>query len=289
MPDKILFVVNKTSGENNNDWQAGIELYFKGKEVALDFYHLPDPVDCNSLDQYIKDAKANKIVAVGGDGTVSLVAKSVKGTSMVVGVVPAGSANGMAKELMIPTKLEEALEIIVSGRQTGMDTIRLNDEHLCLHLSDVGINAQLIKNFEDGDTRGKMGYFKVAWKTVVRQQALEVTIKKEEQSFCRKAIMVVIANAGKYGTGAVINPRGEIDDGLFEIVVVKRLTLWGFLKIMLSLGFDHKNIEIHQTRSVDILAKHRAHFQVDGEYIGKVDKISAEIQPNNIQIMLPSN
>lgn len=289
MPDKILFVVNKTSGENNTDWQAGIESYLKGKDVVPEFYHLPDPVDCDSLDQYIKDAKANKIVAVGGDGTISLVARSIKGSSMILGVVPAGSANGMAKELRIPPKLEDALEIIVSGRQTGMDAILLNNEHLCLHLSDVGINAQLIKNFEEGDTRGKIGYFKVAWKTLVRRQALEVTIKNEEKSFCRKAIMVVIANAGKYGTGAVINPKGEIDDGFFEIIVVKRLTLWGFLKIMLSLGFDHKNIEIHQTRSVDILAKHRAHFQVDGEYIGKVDKISAEIQPHHIQIMLPSD
>ncbi len=288
MSDKILFVVNKTSGENNTDWQAGIESYFEEKDVVLDFYHLPDPVDCNSLDQYIKDAKASKVVAVGGDGTISLVAKSIKGTDMILGIVPAGSANGMAKELMIPAKLEEALEIIASGRQTGMDTILLNDEHLCLHLSDVGINAQLIKNFEDGDSRGKIGYFKVAWKTIVRRQVLEVTIKNDKQNFCRKAIMVVIANAGKYGTGAVINPNGEINDGLFEIVVVKRLTLWGFLKMMLSLGFDNKNIEIHQTRDVNILAKHRAHFQVDGEYIGKVDKIAATIQPNNIQIMLPS-
>ncbi|MGE9310583.1 diacylglycerol/lipid kinase family protein [Niabella sp. CJ426] len=287
MPDKILFVINKTSGENNNDWQAGIEAYFKGKDVVLEFYHLPDPVDCNSLDQYIKDAKADKVVAVGGDGTISLVAKSVRGTPMILGVIPAGSANGMAKELMIPTKLEDALQIIDSGRQTYMDTILLNDKHLCLHLSDVGINAQLIKNFEEGDTRGKIGYLKVAWKTIIRRQALEVTIKNDDKSFCRKAIMVVIANAGKYGTGAVINPEGEIDDGLFEIVIVKRLTLWGFLKIMLSLGFDNKNMEIHQTRSVNILAKHRAHFQVDGEYIGKVDKIAAIIQPKNIRIMLP--
>ncbi|MCH5683196.1 diacylglycerol kinase family lipid kinase [Niabella sp. W65] len=206
---------------------------------------------------------------------------------MILGIVPAGSANGMAKELMIPAKLQDALQIIENGRQTGMDTILLNEEHLCLHLSDVGINAQLIKNFEDGDTRGKMGYLKVAWKTIVRRQVLEVTIKDGKKSFCHKAIMVVIANAGKYGTGAVINPEGEIDDGLFEIVVVKRLTLWGFLKIMLSLGFDNKNIEIHQTRSVNILARHRAHFQVDGEYIGKVNKITAVIQPGNIQIMLP--
>ncbi|MCH5716973.1 diacylglycerol/lipid kinase family protein [Niabella hibiscisoli] len=155
MQDKILFVVNESSGENNNDWQTDIESYFKEKDVTLDFYYLPDPVDCDSLDQYIKSAKATKVVAVGGDGTISLVAKSIKGTDIILGIVPAGSANGMAKELMIPAKLEEALQIIESGRQTSMDTILLNNKHLCLHLSDVGINAQLIKNFEDGDTRGK--------------------------------------------------------------------------------------------------------------------------------------
>lgn len=287
MSQKILFVINQSSGENDTDWKAGIQLYFKGKDISPDFYHLPDPVDCDSLNQYIKDAKADKVVAVGGDGTISLVARSVAGTRMVLGIVPAGSANGMAKELQIPAKLDDALAIIEQGQSTGMDTILLNNKHLCLHLSDAGINAQLIKNFEEGDTRGKIGYLKVAWKTIVRRQLLAVTIEKEQQNFNRKAIMVVIANAGKYGTGAVINPDGKIDDGLFEIVVVKRLTLWGFLKIMLSLGFDHKNIEVYQTRSVTISARHKAHFQVDGEYIGKVDKITAVIQPRHIHVMLP--
>ena len=128
---------------------------------------------------------------------------------------------------------------------------------------------------------------KVAWKTLVRRQVLSIEIKHGDSVVKRKAFMVVIANAGKYGTGAVINPVGEINDGIFEVVVVKRLSFFPILKMMFSLGFDKKNIEIYQAKSVDIIAKSSIHFQVDGEYIGKVKKISAVIQPNCIKMILP--
>ncbi|MCH5596611.1 diacylglycerol/lipid kinase family protein [Niabella ginsengisoli] len=240
MSVKILFIINNIAGNKTIDWQSEIKTYFNGKNVELDFYDLTDPVDCGALDNYIKSAKANKVVAVGGDGTIALVAESVQGTGMALGIIPAGSANGMAKELLIPVKLPDALNIIENGVVTGVDTILLNNEHMCLHLSDAGINAQLIKNFEEGDTRGKIGYLKVAWKTLVRRQSLNIKIEHNNSVINRKAFMIVIANAGKYGTGAVINPVGEINDGIFEVVVVKRLSFFGILKMMFSLGFDKK-------------------------------------------------
>ncbi|WP_346237861.1 diacylglycerol/lipid kinase family protein [Niabella insulamsoli] len=287
MPVKILFIINSTAGRKNTNWSAEIESYFNEKDVELDFYELTSPVDCDALNNYIKNAKANKVIAVGGDGTVALVARFISGSDMALGIIPAGSANGMAKELLIPESVPQALDIIDQGAVTRIDTVLINDEHICLHLSDAGINAQLIRNFEAGDTRGKIGYLKVAWKTLVRRQVLKIEIKHNGSIVRRKAFMVVIANAGKYGTGAVINPVGEIDDGIFEVVVVKRLSFWPIMKMMLSLGFDKKNIEIYQTDSVDIVSKSPVHFQVDGEYLGKVKKIAAVIQPHQIDMILP--
>jgi diacylglycerol kinase family enzyme len=90
-----------------------------------------------------------------------------------------------------------------------------------------------------------------------------------------------------YGTGMKINPDGKLDDELFEIVVVKDYSYLEILKIWLTkLPFNPKKIEVFQTSRVKISSKHKAHFQVDGEYIGKVNEVTAKILPASVTVIL---
>lgn len=287
MPKNILFVINPGSGNNSTNWQTEIENYFNNKDVVLHFIELSKPPDCAAIKKNIEKIQPHIAVAVGGDGTITMVADMLIGTNIKLGILPAGSANGMAKELRIPTVPEKALDIIENGIDTDVDTILINGKHTCLHLSDVGINAELIKNFEEGDSRGQIGYLKVLYRTVVNNRRMQIKLNHENGEVLRDAIMVVIANAGRYGTGAVINPDGEINDGLFEVVVVKRMPPLTLAKMMFSKKFNPKNIEIFHCRSVNITAKRKVHFQVDGEYLGKVKDVSAKILPATITMILP--
>ncbi|MEO6584334.1 MAG: YegS/Rv2252/BmrU family lipid kinase [Ferruginibacter sp.] len=287
---KILFVVNPVSGPNNTSWEEIIQKYFSERNTAIEIFMLDEKPDEAALEKRIKILEPEKVVAVGGDGTITMVAKIVAKTKCVLGILPAGSANGMARELNIPLDAEEALAVVESGEIKCCDAIKINNKDVCLHLSDIGLNAQLIKYFDEGKVRGKLGYAKVILKTLWHKQKIQVIVQTQNTEVRRNAFMVVLANASKYGTGAVINPLGALDDGAFEVVIVRKLALSELMKMLLKpMPFNPQKIETFSATSVAIETVRSAHFQIDGEYLGKISKLDAKILPDYINIVLPKS
>jgi diacylglycerol kinase (ATP) len=288
MPFTFLFVINPLSGgKQKNDYEAIIKKYFELLPHKIKFFLLKGKNDAEELEKCIRLENPQKIVAVGGDGTVSMVAKIILGTDMQLGIVPAGSANGMAVELNIPINIEEALRIAEKGIVRQIDTICINSE-ICLHLSDIGLNARLIKYFEEGNMRGKLGYAKVALKALLKKQNIRVIIQTKDREIKRDAFMVVLANASKYGTGAMINPIGDLYDGLFEVVIIRQIGIATLFKVWFRpRNLDPKKIEVIQAKAVHIETYRKVHFQIDGEYRGRVHKVDAEIMPAQLNILVP--
>jgi YegS/Rv2252/BmrU family lipid kinase len=288
MPDTLLFVINPISGGvQKKDHEDAINKYFENLPHKIKFFFLKGKNDTKELQNCIESVKPDKVVAVGGDGTVSMVAKKVLNTDMQLGIVPAGSANGMARELNISVNITEALHTVEKGIVRKADAIYINNK-ICLHLSDIGLNARLIKYFEEGNMRGKWGYAKVALKVLLNKQHMRVIIYTKDKEIKRDAFMVVLANASKYGTGAIINPKGDLYDGLFEVVIIRQLGLLTLLKVWFKpRNLDPKKIELIQAKSVHIETHRKVHFQVDGEYIGKVNTVNAEILPGQLNILVP--
>lgn len=283
---KLLFIINPGSGSHNIDLKEVIAIYFKGKDVEIDLFELPDDCSIDKIKSKIEQSKADKVVAVGGDGTLKLVAECLLNSDTPIGIIPAGSANGMAKELGIPTEIEDALQIIETGLPKKIHVIELNNE-ICIHLSDLGFNAYLVKRFDSLQERGMWGYAKATWHALWNHKRMDVELEIKGKLVKSKAAMVAIANATMYGTGLKINPDGKLDDELFEIIVVKDYSYLEILKIWFTkLPFNPKKIEVFQTSSVKISSKHMAHFQVDGEYIGKVNAVEAKILPAAISVIV---
>jgi diacylglycerol kinase (ATP) len=287
---KILFIINPVSGgKEKHDWETSIREFFRDKPHAIDFYLLTGKNDKASIQHHIERLNPDRVVAVGGDGTVKMLADLLKETPISLCILPAGSANGMARELQIPLQASEALKLITDGQNKKLDLVKINEEEICFHLSDVGLNALLIKHFEGSKKRGMWGYGKMVLKALWKKTLMYVTIKTDNTEIRRKAFMVVIANAQTYGTGAIINPQGKLNDGMFEIVVVRKLNLFELLKMLIThKPFHEKRIEVLQTKNVELNLKRRAYFQVDGEYLGKVTRIKARILPQILNVMLPS-
>ena len=288
---KYLFVVNPGSGRNNGDsWKDVINDFFNQSGDTFEIYTLPKKFDSKQIKDHISKLQPEQVIAVGGDGTITMLANILAGTEIPLGILPGGSANGMAKELGIPAEATEALKIIKLGFIKKCDLIKINDQNFCLHLSDLGLNAQLIKYFDEGKLRGKLGYARVILKTLWHKQQMQVIVRTKDAEVRRNAFMVALANARMYGTGAVINPSGILHDGLFEVVIVRKLALGALLRMLLKPGmFNPKNIEIIPCTSVDITTIRATHFQVDGEYSGRVKNISAVIHPGSVKIILPES
>jgi len=283
---KLLFIINPGSGSHDINLKEVISSHFSSKEVSIELFDLPKDCSLEKIKQSIAQANADRVVAVGGDGTLKLVAECLLNTDVPIGIIPAGSANGMAKELGIPTDMEEALDLVLNGKPKKIHTVKLNDE-ICIHLSDLGFNAYLVKKFDTLPERGMWGYAKATWHALWNHKRMQIELNIKGETFTSAAAMVAIANATMYGTGLKINPDGKLDDELFEIIVVKDYSYLEILKIWFTkLPFNPKKIEVFQTSKVKISSKHKVHFQIDGEYVGKVNEVTAEILPASVMVIL---
>lgn len=283
---KLLFVINKGSGNKTIDYEAVISTFFKGNnEVILTKYMLEGHIDCEVLREHIISADPDIVIAVGGDGTVKLLAEVLLGSDIPVGILPAGSANGMAKELNIPMDPVAALELITKGTPHRIHMVKVNDE-LCIHLSDIGFNAYVVKTFDAQPRRGMFGYLKAAWKVLWHHYRMKAVFNINGRTVQRNAIMIVIANATSYGTGVRINPDGKLDDDLFEVIIIKKISVMEILKMkMQGFTFNPQKTESIQTQSLHVQSRKKVHFQVDGEYRGKVNEVKAEILPASFSII----
>ncbi|MFD2718612.1 diacylglycerol/lipid kinase family protein [Hymenobacter monticola] len=294
MPDsasalRFLFVVNPGSGSTDKtDWDTTIRDYFAPLPHTADVFRLSGHDDGAALRAEADRRHPDRLVAVGGDGTVKLVAEVAMALNLPLALLPAGSANGMAKELDIPLDPAEALHIAVHGPEKAVDVLYLNGNDLCLHLSDIGLNAQLVRHAQTNNWRGLLGYARAAFWSLLHRRLMRVRVQCDDEQVERTAFMVVLANARVYGTGAAINPDGDLTDGQFEVVVLRRLVGRELLKMFWRFRpFDPTAVEIFSTTSVSLDLTRPVALQVDGEYRGRTAHVDAAIRPGALRVVVP--
>ncbi len=286
---KILFAINPSSGGKKKlDWETGIREYFKNSHHSIETFVLDGVNDKTSLNYWINQLQPDRVVAVGGDGTVKLLAEQLLNTNVALGILPGGSANGMAKELQIPEEVNKALNIVLNGEIKEVDLICFGEDDICLHLSDIGLNADLVKYSEFKNWKGKLGYARGIFLMLMNKKLMKAKLTSADKVTEQSAFMIVLANAKTYGTGAVINPYGNLTDGLFELVIVKEVSFREFIKMFWSRkNFNPEKIEIFKVKEVTIQLNRRMNFQVDGEYRGKLDSLTARVLSRQLKIIVP--
>jgi diacylglycerol kinase family enzyme len=216
------------------------------------------------------------------------VGEILHGKDVTFAILPAGSANGLSVDLDFPTDLDSQLTVAFGSETKEIDMICINGTK-SLHLSDIGLNAELIKNYENGSIRGKLGYMIQAVNTMADVELpFRAHITTENGAWDTEAKMVVMANSQKYGTGVTINPNGKPDDGKFEIVIIRNLDWLLFGKIVVGkMPLDTGEIEIISTESAVIETDVPVHFQVDGEYCGEETRLEISVLPRQMRLAVP--
>ena len=287
----ILLVINPIAG--GTDKQPIINAF--EKHVSIDgnqsfIYETTGDNDKEAIQKLIKEQNPDRIVVSGGDGTIREVADAIKGASIKVGLLPSGSANGLATNFDIPDSLEEQLDIALGDHLIAMDMIEING-YTCLHIADLGINAQLIKNYEKSEIRGKLGYLIQSFPTLLSSDfPFEVEIQCDDQTISEEGILVAIANANKFGTGAQINPTGKMDDGIFEVLVFKNFSIKGILETFYDdAELDPDFVKVIPCKNVSIQSRKPIAFQIDGEFIGDEQRVEAKMTPHKLNLAIPKS
>ncbi|WP_229712683.1 diacylglycerol/lipid kinase family protein [Marivirga lumbricoides] len=287
-----LFIINPKSGTTDkSELESIIEstCYKYNREYTI--YTTTGENDHEKVKDQVTKYQPKAVVACGGDGTVNLVARVLLDTGIELGIIPLGSANGLASELEIPEDVEESLEIIFEGQANPTDVVVINKEHISLHLSDVGFNAKMIKDFEESGDRGKLAYARSFFNSLRDKQSTFFTVELNSKSFEVEAEMIVFANASSYGTGAIINPDSSMSDGKFEIVVFKPIPFGELVSLTFSSFFGDVNnsefVDIYKTDHAKILCHTNELLQIDGELKGDVKEVEVDIKKGAIQVIMP--
>jgi diacylglycerol kinase family enzyme len=283
--------MNPTSGRTSNDVVVA-HIQQLSVELSGDFHihYTTGANDDEKIKTIIKEFVPERVAACGGDGTVQLAARNLTYSNIPLGIVPLGSANGLARALSLPRNYEDAINAITSSPHIiSMDLLKINDTHWCTHLSDLGTNALLVKSYEESGDKGMLGYAKHLIASIQQSDLMQYEIDTPERRYSKEGYMLMIANAHKYGTGVQIS-EGSVSDGKFEICNVQKIDLESFIKAGLTAIniFVDKDMfsDVISCRQARIKIKPQAHLQIDGEYMGEVDELKVDIVPSAIRVIV---
>ena len=287
--NSILLVVNPIAGDIDKENIINlVRSEAISRNLHLEVYKTTGESDKEAIIQLIKKTDSSRVLVAGGDGTISMVAECIHRTEICLGIISAGSANGMAVNMGLPNELSEQIAIALSDNILKIDIVFIDDRP-CLHIADLGINAELVKNYESSSIRGKLGYFLQSFPTIFNSESpFEFTIETEEGVIQESGVLLAIANANKFGTGANINPKGKINDGKFEILVFKSLDFIEILKTAQEAPeMSPDFVRTISTNKAKITNKTLVPFQIDGEFIGEIKTVNVTIERQSLSIAVP--
>ncbi|PWS28078.1 diacylglycerol kinase [Pedobacter yonginense] len=289
--NNILFIINPISGGKGKlripDF---IDKYLDKEKFSPNFIfteyigHAGELADEASLKNF------DIIVAAGGDGTINEVATKVLKHNKILGILPLGSGNGLARFLNIPKNLRQAISLINNLKIEKIDSATFNNKSF-FNLAGMGFDAHLSAVFSSDKKRGLSGYVKLGFKEVFNYQPQVYTINIDGVEHKRKAFAVTIANSSQYGNDVFIAPSASVKDGLLDVCIIKPFSLLKLpvLSYVMLKGRAETSdmIEIIKGKNIKITRQEAGAVHVDGEPLQMGVEIEALVNPLSLQVIVP--
>ena len=288
---KYLTIINPHSGTSRKTSipelaynilsENGSELYFVYTNEQGHVAQIIDDVAGQGFDV---------VIGVGGDGTINEVADAVRPTDMTMGIIPMGSGNGLARSLDIPMDPEAALEVIRKGYIKRIDCCEANGVPFFVTFG-VGFDAQVTASYDQKSFRGPLSYVLSTVDQFIKHKSSLYRLHLNGEVIEQKAFLVTCANADQYGNNAIIAPEAELDDGLFDVVVIRNMSLLKAPQVAIKLFTKNINesasIDIYRTDHLVIEREEEDYAQVDGELLELGRRIEITIQKQQLPILVP--
>lgn len=190
------------------------------------------------LSKEARELGYDTVFACGGDGTINEVASALVGSEVTLGIISAGSGNGLSRALGIPEDPVKALELVVKGKKNKIDVGTVLDKYF-FSTAGIGFDAVLSKRYNSragGARRGLLPYVPMALYEFLRYRPTEVKIKWADGKFSSKSpFLLTVANTEEYGGGARIAPGAVADDGLLDFCIIEDVGFFSALMIVKKL------------------------------------------------------
>lgn len=216
------------------------------------------------------------VVAAGGDGTIGEVANGLVGTNAIMGVIPMGTGNDLARSLCIPRDLTAAVHVLVGGDVRTIDLGKLDQGGFFINVAGCGFDAEVARRINQGYRylRGTTAYVVAALQTLGRYRADAITLEVDGQVREEKVMLCALANATSYGGGMRIAPHADLSDGLLDVVLVGDVSRTEFLRAFPSVfkgtHTTHPKVQVFRGSRVSIKSAADLLLLADGEEVGSL-------------------
>ena len=221
MKKKIVFIMNPISGTSSKAAIPSLIESTLNKELFE--YEIRMTERAGHASEIATEAKNNHVdivVAVGGDGTINEVARSIVHSDTALGIIPCGSGNGLARHLLIPMNLKKSIEIINHCEIHDLDYGVIN-EYPFFCTCGMGFDAFVSMKFAESGKRGPISYAENILREGLKYQPETYTLEDETGTKQYKAFLISCANASQYGNNAYIAPQASMSDGLMDVIIME--------------------------------------------------------------------
>jgi YegS/Rv2252/BmrU family lipid kinase len=233
------------------------------------------------------------VLAVGGDGTANEVAEGLLGSEAVLGLVPVGSGNGLARALRIPLRARPAMEVLGTAVVRRMD-VGLAGGRVFLNVAGAGFDATIGAAFHrhgtQGGRRGVWTYVRLGL-AHVGYQAQRWTLSGDGPAWSGCALVVVFANGPQYGGGAWIAPRARLDDGRLDVVVIEEGPRLGLLlaasRLFTGTVERYTRYRGFPAQAVTLDGPEHYDYHRDGEPEQGSGRLEVRLRPRALRILVP--
>jgi diacylglycerol kinase (ATP) len=232
---------------------------------------------------------ADLVVVWGGDGTVNEVGSALVGSNTALGLVPAGSGNGLAASLCVPFEPVAALERILSTAPRPVDVGFLAEQPF-FNIAGIGLDAHIadLFNLRERGRRGKWPYVMIGVREGCTYKAQEYDVELDGTRRRVSALLIAFANGREYGMGACISPGAELDDGLLEATIVEDRSIVARFIDARHLAFRSiaraRGVAVTQIRSATVSSAGRLVYHLDGEPGSIAGPITVRVQPGGLRV-----
>ncbi len=285
----ITFIVNPVSGTRSKEAiTAMIADEIDSRRFNVTIRQTEYAGQAAIIAQSCAEAGEDIVVAVGGDGTVNEVARSLTHTNTALGIVPCGSGNGLARHLCLPLQPRKALNVINQASVEQFDYGVVNGlPFFCT--CGMGFDAFISLKFAEAGKRGPLTYIENVLKEGLKYKPETYEVTDDTGAHRYNAFLIACANASQYGNNAYIAPNATMKDGLMDVIIMEPFTAMEAPQISIDLMnktlTGNSKIKTFRTKAIHIQRSSPGAIHFDGDPIMTGADVDVHIEAGGIRIV----
>ena len=287
---KVMVIVNQSAGRGKTlDLLPSVDKILGSLKIKYDI-RLPENVaQTTALAESASQYGYNRIVAMGGDGTVNAVASGLLGSEAILGVIPAGIGNDFFRVLGIEDDLTDICRSAVYGKPLTVDVGELNGRPF-FNMLGIGFDAKIAQQANEAKNNlGIFTYVASIYKALKKQKAYPVKLRIDNLEIEEDVLLIAVGIGRLSGYGFALTPSAKLDDGKFDVCIAEKVSKLRILQVLPRVLKGHHvrepEVKMYRCRQLEIFSESKLPLHMEGEIINSLDgKLSIKMSLNKLRV-----